>query len=75
MKLNNHGQALVEYILIVSLIVGITIFAMTFLSGYIKDAITRTACNIAGTEFVESDERGEGHCLEDPLFNEQDLEY
>lgn len=61
---NNKGQALVEYILIIALMSILVITVVKFLGGYLKDAITKTSCNVAGLEYVEGDKAGEGKCQE-----------
>lgn len=60
-----RGQALVEYILIIALISVIAIALVNFLGGYLKDAITKTSCNIANQEYVEGDKPGEAYCKDD----------
>ena len=62
--MNKKGQALVEYILIIALISVIAIALVNFLGGYLKDAITKTSCNIAGEEYVEGGKPGEAYCNE-----------
>lgn len=61
---NNKGQALVEYILIVALMSILIISLVKFFGGYLKDAITKTSCNVAGLEYVKGDKPGEGTCEE-----------
>ena len=39
-KLNNRGQALVEYVLIITLIVVVAISAVKIFGGRLKDSIT-----------------------------------
>lgn len=65
MKLNNHGQALVEYLLIVALVAVIIIGAFNTFGGYIKDSMTKTSCSITGDEFVKGRKPGEGYCSEE----------
>ena len=64
MRLNNKGQTLVEYVLIISLIVKI-------FGGYLKDSVTKMGCSIAGKEYVEGEKIGEAYCSgdEDKLFS------
>lgn len=62
MKLNNKGQALVEYLLIVALIAVIIIGAFNTFGGYIKDSMTKTSCSITGAEFIKGKKPGEGYC-------------
>ena len=59
---NNRGQALVEYVLIIALISVIIIGIINTFGGYLKDSITKTPCSIAGQEYVEGEEVGEGYC-------------
>ena len=59
---NNKGQALVEYVLIIALISVIIIGIINTFGGYLKDSITKTSCSIAGQEYVEGEEVGEGYC-------------
>ncbi len=61
---NNKGQALVEYILIIALMSILIITLVKFFGGYLKDAITKTSCNVAGLEYVAGDKAGEGSCQE-----------
>ena len=70
MKLNNKGQTLVEYILIISLITVLAIGLVKVFGGYLKDAVTKTSCSVMGKEFVEGEKIGEGYCEgdEDKLF-------
>ena len=59
---NKKGQALVEYVLIIALISVIIIGIINTFGGYLKDSITKTSCGIAGQEYVEGEEVGEGYC-------------
>ena len=70
MRLNNKGQTLVEYILIISLITVLAIGLVKVFGGYLKDAVTKASCNVMGKEFVEGEKIGEGYCEgdEDKLF-------
>ncbi len=60
--INHKGQALVEYILIIALMSIIIISLVKYFGGYLKDAITKTSCNIAGLEYVAGEKPGEGAC-------------
>ena len=62
MKLNNKGQALVEYVFIVALISVITISLVNYFGGYLKDSITKTSCSIVGEEYIKGEKPGEGYC-------------
>lgn len=61
-RLNNKGQALVEYVLIIALISVIAISLVTLLGGYLKDAITKSSCELIGEVYVEGENIGEGYC-------------
>ncbi len=62
MKLNKKAQALVEYILIVALMAILIITLIKSFGGYLKDAITKTGCNIGGMEYVSGKKAGDGYC-------------
>lgn len=61
-KLGREGQALVEYVLIISLITVLIVVLVNYLGGYLKDAITKTSCPLVGEEYVAGDKPGEGLC-------------
>ncbi len=61
-KLNTHGQALVEYVLIVAIISVITIAIVNYFGGYVKDSITKTSCSLVDQEYVPGEKPGEGMC-------------
>lgn len=61
-NLRNKGQALVEYVLIIALISVLAISLVSILGGYLKDAITKSSCNLVGQEYVEGEKSGEGYC-------------
>ena len=62
LKLNNKGQTLVEYVLIISLITVVAIAAVKILGGRLKDKITEVGCEISGKAFVEGSSAGLGYC-------------
>ena len=62
--MNNKAQALVEYILIIALMSILIIGLVKHFGGYMKDAITKTSCNVAGLEYIKGDKAGEGKCEE-----------
>lgn len=64
---NSKGQALVEYILIVALMSIIIISLVKYFGGYLKDAMTKTSCNVAGLEYVKGEKVGEGSCKDQDL--------
>ena len=62
LRLNNKGQTLVEYVLIISLITVVAIAAVKILGGRLKDKITEVGCEISGKSYVEGSSAGEGYC-------------
>ncbi len=62
MKLNNKGQTLVEYVLIISLITVVAIVLVKIFGGYLQDSITKMSCSIAGKKYIETDTIGKGYC-------------
>ena len=72
MRLNNKGQTLVEYVLIISLITVLAIDLVKIFGGYLKDSVTKMGCSIAGKEYVEGEKIGEAYCSgdEDKLFSD-----
>lgn len=63
-RVNNKGQTLVEYVLIIALISVIAISLVTLLGGYLKDAITKSSCELVGEIYEKGDKSGEGHCID-----------
>ena len=61
MRLNNKGQTLVEYVLIISLITVVAIAAVKILGGRLKDKITEIGCEISGQANVDGESAGEGY--------------
>ncbi len=59
---NKKGQALVEYVLIIALISVVIIGLVNVFGGYLKDAMTKTSCNLTGQDYVKGDKVGEGYC-------------
>ena len=72
MKLNNKGQTLVEYVLIISLITVLAIAAVKMFGGYLKDTVTKMGCEMMGKEYVESKTIGQAYCkgVEDRIVPE-----
>lgn len=60
--INEKGQALVEYVLIIALVSIIVIALVNAFGGYVKDAMTKTSCNLIGQEYIEGQKAGEGYC-------------
>lgn len=72
-NLNNRGQALVEYVLIIAVISVIAIALVNYFGGYLKDSITKTSCSLVGEEYEKGSKPGEGKCV-DPQEKELDKE-
>ena len=47
---------------IIALISVIIIGIINTFGGYLKDSITKTSCSLAGQEYVEGENVGEGYC-------------
>ena len=62
LKLNNKGQTLVEYVLIISHIAVVAIAVVRIFGGYLKDRVTKMGCEMMGKNFVEAEKIGEGYC-------------
>ena len=69
--LNNKGQTLVEYVLIIAIISTVIIGMFFFLKDESMDQITR----LSGQEYHDGDKRGKGYCEENLglMKNKQDL--
>jgi len=61
-RINNKGQALVEYVLIIALISVVLIGVVGALGGKLKDKITEASCGVSGQEYIEGDKAGTGYC-------------
>lgn len=63
-KMNNKGQALVEYVLIIALVAVMIIGVISTFGGVLKDKITEVSCSISGQEYNEGEpgESGDGFC-------------
>ena len=64
MIINNKGQALVEYVLIIALISVLAISLVSLLGGYLKDSMTKSSCEIVGQIYKEGEKPGEGVCVD-----------
>lgn len=73
--LNNKGQTLVEYVLIIAIISTFIIVMFFFLKNEFMDQITRLSCGLSGQEYHDGDKRGKGYCEENLglMENNQDL--
>lgn len=65
--MNKKGQALTEYILIITLISVIAIAVVNIFGGYLKDAITKTSCDLVSQKYQKGDKAGEGKCVDEEL--------
>ena len=61
-KLNNRGQALVEYLLIIAVVSVIVVALVKLLGGYLQDAVTKSSCEVMNKTYVEGAKPGEGVC-------------
>lgn len=62
--MNKRGQALVEYVLIIALISVVIIGLVNMFGGYLKDAMTKSSCELVGEEYQKGSKAGEGKCVE-----------
>ena len=69
-KLDNKGQALVEYLLIIAVISVIVVSLVKLLGGYLKDSITKSSCELMDKTYVEGAKPGEGICEGDNILND-----
>lgn len=60
--LNKKGQALVEYLLIIAVVSVIVVSLVKLLGGYLKDAVTKSSCEIMDKTYVEGSKPGDGEC-------------
>ena len=61
-KINNKGQALVEYLLIIAVVSVIVVSLVKLLGGYLKDAVTKSSCEIMNKNYIEGAKPGEAIC-------------
>lgn len=64
MKMNQKGQALVEYLLIIAVISVVVIGIVKWLGGFLHDEMVKSSCELVGKVYVEGDSLGEGACVE-----------
>lgn len=62
MKMNNKGQALVEYLLIIAVISVVIISVVKLFGGYVQDSMTKSSCQLTGQTYVKGDSPGAGYC-------------
>ena len=63
-RINNKGQALVEYLLIIAVVSVIVVSLVKLLGGYLQDAITKSSCEVMDKVYIEGAKPGEGICAE-----------
>ena len=63
-NLNQKGQALVEYLLIIAVIIVVVVSVVKLLGGYLQDSMTKSSCNLIGKTYVEGSKPGEGTCVD-----------
>ena len=61
-KVNQKGQALVEYLLIIAVISVIVVSVVKLLGGYLQDSMTKSSCKLVDKEYVEGAKPGQGSC-------------
>ena len=61
-RLNNNGQALVEYLLIIAVISVIVVALVKLLGGYLQDAVTKSSCEVMNKTYIEGAKPGQGVC-------------
>ena len=64
MKMNNKGQTLVEYILIIAVISVVVVSIVKLLGGYLQDSMTKSSCALVDKVYVEGSKPGEGTCVD-----------
>lgn len=62
--MNNKGQALVEYILIIAVISVVVVSIVKLLGGYLQDSMTKSSCALVDKVYVEGSKPGEGSCVD-----------
>lgn len=63
--MNNKGQALVEYVLIIAIVSVAVVSLVKLFSGYLQDSLTKTSCTMVGKVFISGANPGEGYCSEE----------
>lgn len=60
--MNNKGQALVEYLLVIAVISVAVISMVKVFGAYIQDKMTESSCALVDKTYVEGAKPGEGYC-------------
>lgn len=63
-RLNQRGQALVEYLLIIAVISVVVISIVKLFGGYLQDSMTKSSCALVDKVYVEGAKPGEGSCVD-----------
>lgn len=61
-NINNKGQALVEYLLIIAVISVFIVSLVKLFGGRLQDYITESSCDIMNKTYVAGAKPGEGTC-------------
>ena len=63
-RLNQNGQALVEYLLIIAVISVVVVTVVKMLGGYLQDSMTKSSCALIDKVYVEGEKPGQGTCVD-----------
>jgi len=63
-RMNQRGQALVEYLLIIAVISVVVISVVKLFGGYLQDSMTKSSCSLVNKVYVEGAKPGEGMCVD-----------
>lgn len=58
------GKALIEYLLIITLVSTVSMSVIRLIGGYIKDNTTKNSCNLVNKIYVLGDKPGSATCEE-----------
>lgn len=64
MRLNERGQALVEYLLIIAVISVVVVSVVKLLGGYLHDSMVKSSCNLVDKVYVEGSKPGKATCVD-----------
>lgn len=64
MKMNQKGQALVEYLLIIAVISVVVVSLVKLLGGYLHDSMVKSSCNLVDKVYVEGSSPGQATCVD-----------
>lgn len=70
--MNNKGQALVEYILIIGVVSALVIGTLLFFKGYLDDAAVKASCSMSGEIYIKGHSSGEGKCVDPTTLEESE---